>query len=160
LKVNLLRRPLAERRAALEAVIPARRGIVMRSRRVPGDGLRAYRTAQTRGWEGIIAKGDASPYEPGRRSRASLKVKCRRESEFVIGGYTAPAGRRGHLGALLVGLYDRARLRYAGKVGTGFSDETLATLARRLALLQTSESPFDPAPREAGTTWVHPKRVA
>jgi bifunctional non-homologous end joining protein LigD len=122
--------------------------------------LRAYRTAQTRGWEGIIAKGDASPYEPGRRSRASLKVKCRRESEFVIGGYTAPAGRRGHLGALLVGLYDRARLRYAGKVGTGFSDETLATLARRLALLQTSESPFDPAPREAGTTWVHPKLVA
>jgi bifunctional non-homologous end joining protein LigD len=158
--VSLLRRPLAERRRALEAVVPAGRGVLLRSRRLPGNGFRAYRTAQTKGWEGIIAKDDASPYEPGRRSRSWLKVKCRRESEFVIGGYTAPAGRRRHLGALLVGLYDRGNLRYAGKVGAGFSDQTLGELARQLAPLRTGESPFHPAPRDPGTTWVRPTLVA
>jgi bifunctional non-homologous end joining protein LigD len=158
--VSLLRRPLAERRRALEAVVPAGRGVLLRSRRLPGNGFRAYRTAQTKGWEGIIAKDDASPYEPGRRSRSWLKVKCRRESEFVIGGYTAPAGRRRHLGALLVGLYDRGNLRYAGKVGAGFSDQTLGELARQLAPLRTGESPFHPAPWDPGTTWVRPTLVA
>src|SRR5262249_7056920 len=75
---GLFRRPLAERRRALEVLMRRRRGALMLARRLPQDGLSAYRIAQRRGWEGIIAKDDASPYEPGRRSSSWLKVKCRR----------------------------------------------------------------------------------
>lgn len=158
--VALLRRPLAERRRALEAIVPPRRGVLMRARRLPPDGLTAYRLAQRRGWEGIIAKDDAALYEPGRRSRSWLKVKCRREAEFVIGGFTAPTGQRWHFGALLVGLFDGPALRFVGKVGTGFSRKTLADLSARMRALRTDASPFRPAPRERGVTWVRPKLVA
>jgi bifunctional non-homologous end joining protein LigD len=158
--VSLVRRPLAERRRVLEGLVPAGRGVLMRSRRLPGGGLRAYRIARAKGWEGIIAKDDVSPYEPGRHSGAWLKVKCRKESEFVIGGYTAPAGRRRHLGALLVGLYDDGALRFVGKVGTGFSDRTLAELAGKLEPLCTGTPPFQHAPREGAATWVRPDLIA
>ncbi|OLE36676.1 MAG: hypothetical protein AUG00_09930 [Candidatus Rokubacteria bacterium 13_1_20CM_2_70_7] len=158
--VELLGRPLAERRRALETIVPPRRGVLLRARRLPPNGLTAYRVAQKRGWEGIIAKDDASPYEPGRRSRSWLKVKCRKEAEFVIGGFPPPAGHRQHFGALLVGLFDGPALRYVGKVGTGFSEKTLADLSARMRALQTDEPPFRPAPREAGATWVRPELVA
>jgi hypothetical protein len=88
--VSLLRRSLAERRRALEAIVSARRGDLMRARRLPPDGFAAYRRAQKRSWEGIVGKDAASLYEPGRRTRSWLKVKCRKEAEFVIGGFTAP----------------------------------------------------------------------
>jgi ATP-dependent DNA ligase len=107
-----------------------------------------------------VAKDESSAYEPGRRSRTWLKVKCRKQSEFVIGGFTAPRGRRPALGALLVGLYDQGRLRYTGKVGTGFSTAMLVDLGSRLRALCTKAAPFDPPPREAGVTWVRPKLVA
>jgi len=94
--VSLLRRSLAERRQALEAIVPSRRGDLMRARRLPPSGRTAYRIAQKHGWEGIIGKDAASIYEPGRRSRSWLKVKCRKEAEFVIGGFTAPIGERRH----------------------------------------------------------------
>src|SRR5262249_38569580 len=68
-------RPLNDRGRARGAIVPAGRRAVMRSRRLPGDGLAAYRTAERNGWEGIIAKDAASPYEPGRRSRSWLKIK-------------------------------------------------------------------------------------
>ena len=158
--VSLLRRSLAERRQALEAIVPSRRGGLVRARRLPPNGLTAYRIAQKRGWEGVIAKDAASPYEPGRRSRSWLKVKCRKEAEFVIGGFTAAAGNRQHFGALLVGLFDGPALRFVGKVGTGFSRRTLADLSARMRALRTDESPFRPAPREAGVTWIRPKLVA
>jgi len=158
--VSLLRRSLAERRSALEAIVPSRRGDLMRARRLPPNGRTAYRIAQKHGWEGIIGKDAASIYEPGRRSRSWLKVKCRKEAEFVIGGFTAPSGERRHFGALLVGLFDGPALRFVGKVGTGFSRKTLADLAARMRPLRIDESPFRPAPREARTTWVRPKLVA
>ena len=158
--VTLLRRPLAERRRVLEALGLPRRGVQMRARRLPPNGLTAYRIAQKRGWEGIIAKDEASPYEPGRRSRSWLKVKCRKEAEFVIGGFTAPTGQRQYFGALLVGLFDGPALRFVGKVGTGFSRKALADLSARMRALRTDESPFRPAPREANVTWVRPELVA
>lgn len=156
---SLLRRPLEERWRAVEALVPARSADLMRARRLDVDGLTAYRLARERGWEGIVAKDPAAPYAPGRRTRSWLKVKVRKEGEFVIGGYTPPRGRRAHLGALLLGLYDGPRLRYVGKVGTGFSERTLAELARRLAPLRTDQPPFDPPPREPAT-WVRPELVA
>jgi len=158
--VVLLERPLSERRRALEGLVSREGGALKLARRPSADGLAAYRVARRRGWEGIIAKDGASPYEPGRRSRRWLKVKCRREAEFVIGGFTPPRGHRQHFGALLVGLFDGPALRYAGKVGTGFSGETLADLAARMRALETAESPFRPVPRIAGATWVRPELVA
>ena len=123
------------------------------------DGRALFRDACRRGWEGLIAKRVDSPYV-GKRSRDWLKFKCGNEQEFVIGGYTAPRGTREELGALLLGYYDRGRLRYAGKVGTGFDRETLRDLAGRLAPLRRPDSPFaDEAPAR-GTTWVEPRLVA
>jgi bifunctional non-homologous end joining protein LigD len=158
--VELLRRPLRDRRRALEAIAPRRGGLLMPARRLPPNGITAYRVAQRRGWEGILAKDDASVYEPGRRSRSWLKVKCRKEGDFVIGGFTAPRGQRQHFGALLLGLFDGPALRFVGKVGTGFSRRVLADLAARMRPLRTPESPFRPAPREPAATWVRPELVA
>jgi bifunctional non-homologous end joining protein LigD len=132
----------------------------MRSRRLPADGLAAYRTAERKGWEGIIAKDASSPYQPGRRTRSWLKVKCRKEAEFVIGGWTPPRGGRAHFGALLVGLFDGLALRFTGKVGSGFSGNVLADLSRRMRGLRTERCPFDPPPRATGAVWVRPRIVA
>ena len=158
--VSLLDRPLSERRKALEAIVPAGRGTVFRSRRVTRDGIGAYAAARERGWEGILAKREDSPYRPGLRSRDWLKVKVRKESEFVIGGYTRPAGSRSHFGAILVGLYNGPGLRYAGKVGTGFSEKVLADLAGRMRRLAAVKSPFVSPPAEKGASWIRPELVA
>jgi bifunctional non-homologous end joining protein LigD len=89
-----------------------------------------------------------------------LKVKVRAEDEFVIGGFTAPEGSRSHFGALLIGAWDGAALRYAGKVGTGFTGKTLDDLMRRFRPLVRTSSPFADAPRERRVTWVEPRLVA
>lgn len=157
---SLMSRPLGERRAALEALIGRRTAPLFISRRLIRDGKAAYREAKRLGWEGIIAKDEGSPYQPGVRSPYWRKVKVRKESEFVIGGYTAPKGGRRHLGALLAGLYDGPKLRYVGKVGTGFTQETLDMLATKLERLRTEMPPFDPSPRMKDATWVRPKLVA
>jgi bifunctional non-homologous end joining protein LigD len=157
---DLLRLPLEERRMRLLELIPRRAGPLMPSRRLPRDGERALATAREKGWEGVIAKIASSPYEPGLRSRTWLKVKVRGESEFVVGGYTPPQGSRAELGALLVGLYDRGKLRYTGKVGTGYTQDTLRDLGAKLTRLRTEQPPFDPAPRVSGAIWVKPRLVA
>lgn len=156
---DLLRRPLEERRERLLELVPKRVGPIMPSRRLPRDGEKALAIAREKRWEGIIAKIASSPYESGIRSRAWVKVKVRGESEFVIGGYTPPQGSRAEFGALLVGLYERGRLRYTGKVGTGYTQETLRDLGAKLKLLRADTSPFDPPPiRDA--VWVRPRLVA
>jgi DNA ligase D-like protein (predicted ligase) len=156
---DLRGRPLTERRAALEKeVTPA--GPLVLARRLAADGLEAFELARARGLEGIVAKDATSVYESGKRSMAWRKVKVRAEEEFVIGGYTAPAGARAHFGAILVGAFDGDRLRYAGKVGTGFTAKTLADLARRFRPLARTTSPFADAPRERAVTWLEPRLVA
>ena len=106
-----------------------------------------------------MAKRADAPYTHG-RSRDWLKFKCDAEQELVIGGYTAPRGSRTELGALLVGHFDDGRLRYAGKVGTGFSHATLRDLAGRLSPLRREDSPFADEIRERSITWVEPELVA
>jgi bifunctional non-homologous end joining protein LigD len=157
---SLMSRPLSERRAALERLIGRRTAPLFVSRRLMRDGKAAYGEAKRFGWEGIIAKDERSPYRPGVRSPFWRKVKVRKESEFVIAGYTPPKGGRLYLGALLVGLYDGPKLRYVGKVGTGFTQDTLATLSARLQKLRTEKSPFDPPPPIRDAIWVRPKLVA
>jgi DNA ligase D-like protein (predicted ligase) len=156
---DLRGRPLVERRAALQKeVAPA--GPLRLARRLAPNGFAAFELARERGLEGIVAKDPASSYEAGKRSMAWRKVKVRAEEEFVIGGYTAPAGAREHFGAILVGAFEGDRLRYAGKVGTGFTATTLAGLARRFHDLRSPTSPFLDAPRERGVTWLAPQLVA
>jgi bifunctional non-homologous end joining protein LigD len=125
-----------------------------------GRGEEMFREACAKGLEGVIAKRADSPYR-STRSRDWLKFKCHAEQELVIGGFTAPKGSRTEFGALLVGYYEDGRLRYAGKVGTGFGRETLERLGRRLRELEHEESPFvDAQPVPRGTRWVRPELVA
>jgi len=156
---DLRGRPLVERRAALEREV-AQSGALKLARRLATNGLAAFDLARERGLEGVVAKDPASTYETGRRSMAWRKVKVRAEEEFVIGGFTAPAGARAHFGAVLVGAFDGDRLRYAGKVGTGFTAKTLADLAARFRALARATPPFVDPPRERGVTWLEPRLVA
>ncbi|HEY1250063.1 MAG TPA: non-homologous end-joining DNA ligase [Thermoanaerobaculia bacterium] len=155
---DLRRRPLSERREALEAGIAGATRLLL-SRRLARDGLAAYGVARRKGFEGIVAKDAQSVYEE-RRSSRWLKVKVHQEDEFVIGGMTPPRGARTHLGALLLGAYRGKELRYVGKVGTGFSAKSLAALARRLRPLVRAASPFADPPREKGAQWLAPRLVA
>lgn len=124
------------------------------------DGEAFYREACQQGLEGLIAKRRDSEYVHG-RSADWLKFKCINEQEMVIGGFTEPAGSRVGFGALLVGYYERGKLRYAGKVGTGFGTDTLLRLRRRLAALETTQSPFTvDEVKERGAHWVRPDLVA
>lgn len=124
-----------------------------------GDGLAYYKEACSKGWEGLIAKRADGPYVHG-RSGDWLKFKCVEQQEFVIGGYTGPKGKRIEFGALLLGYYDHGKLRYAGKVGTGFNDQVLRELKEKLAPLEQETSPFDEEVREKEVHWVEPKLVA
>lgn len=117
-----------------------------------------FREACAKGWEGLIAKRADSRYVQA-RSRDWLKLKCSFEQELVIGGFTPPQGSRQRFGALLVGYYEEGELRYAGKVGSGFSHGTLERLGAKLEALEIPASPFsrDGLPRNA--RWVEPRLV-
>ena len=107
-----------------------------------------------RGLEGIIGKQRNSVYEPGRRSGAWIKLKCVNEQEFVIGGYTPPQGSRKHFGAILVGYYKNKKLVFAGKVGTGFTAKSLATLHRKFQQQERESCPFVDLPSKQNGQWV------
>jgi bifunctional non-homologous end joining protein LigD len=160
--VRLFARPLAERRAALESLVgKAPRPPLALAERLGMDGPLAFEKAVKKGWEGVVGKDLSAPYEPGRRTLRWLKVKVRRESEFVIGGFTLPSDPRPHFGALLVGLYDGRVLRYCGSVGTGFSDAVLLPLLEKLDPLHQETCPFTPLPKEVkDALWVAPQLVA
>jgi bifunctional non-homologous end joining protein LigD len=115
--------------------------------------------------EGVVAKRVDSPYEPGRRSRSWVKVKVRCQQELVIGGWLPGEGTRaGRIGALMVGYHEPAGgpLRYAGRVGTGFSEAELVRLAGVVEPLEITDPPFDPPPTRVeapGATWLAPELV-
>ncbi|HEX5856083.1 MAG TPA: non-homologous end-joining DNA ligase [Thermoanaerobaculia bacterium] len=159
---SLVSRPLSERRQALESLTGRRpKKPLALAARLGADGEKAYRRAAAEGWEGVVGKDLASSYEAGRRSLRWLKVKARREAEFVIGGFTLPRGGRLHFGALLVGLYEGAALRFCGAVGTGFSERTLLDLLERLSPQTRETCPFTAPPKEAkDPVWVEPRLVA
>jgi bifunctional non-homologous end joining protein LigD len=111
------------------------------------------------GVEGVVSKRADAPYR-SERGEAWIKVKCSRRQEFVIAGFTDPEGSRVGLGALLLGAHDAAgKLRYAGKVGTGFDNKTLTDLRKRLGAIQRDTPPVADAPRERGQHWVEPRLV-
>jgi bifunctional non-homologous end joining protein LigD len=158
---SLLDRPLEERKGQLAARLhPDPR--VRYSTHVVGEGLDFYAAAAERGLEGIVAKERRSPYLPGRRSRAWRKVKIRPEQELVVGGWTRGVGPAAELAALHVGVYEDGDLRYAGKVGSGFTQANRAELLAALGPIIAAEPPFSPWPPRrlaGGSTWVRPEVV-
>ena len=154
--------PLQSRRTELEKILgkPAgKRPTLFASARLAADGLKAYEIARKKGFEGVVAKDESSSYVSG-RSGKWLKFKVKQEDEFIIVGYTAPAGAREHFGALLLAAHEKNTLKFVGKVGTGFSQESLAKLFRKFQPLVRSKSPVVDPPRERDVTWLAPRLVA
>jgi bifunctional non-homologous end joining protein LigD len=162
---DLTGRPWHERRRLLEQIaddLPP--GVDVAT--VYDDGPGLLQAAQDQGLEGVVAKRTDSTYVPGARSRAWVKVKVRRHDELVVGGWSGGLGNReGGLGSLLVGYHATPGdgvLRYAGRVGSGFTAAELTRIERRLAALATDECPFDPPPpplQGKGAHWVRPEVV-
>jgi bifunctional non-homologous end joining protein LigD len=154
--------PLSLRRAELEKILgkPAgKQPTLFSSARLSANGLKAYEIAKQKGFEGVVAKDESSRYMEG-RSGKWLKFKVKQEDEFIIVGYTAPAGAREHFGALLLAAHEKDALRFVGKVGTGFSQDSLAKLFSKFQpLVRTKASVADP-PRERDVTWLAPRLVA
>jgi bifunctional non-homologous end joining protein LigD len=155
---DLRREPLSMRRAVMEKSIGFSK-VLLPSHRLATNGLEAFRIAKRRGYEGIVAKDLSSPYvEP--RSTKWLKVKVHQEDEFVIAGFTKPSGSRQYFGALLLGAFEEGKLRYVGKVGTGFDQKTLAALYRKFQPFVRSRPAFVDPPREKSVVFLAPQLVA
>ena len=157
----LLDQPWNVRRKRLERFIGARAPKGLRlGDSAPGDGEKLLARARRDDWEGIIAKRVDSTYQPGARSRDWLKLKVEFRQEFVVGGYTEPRNTREHLGAILLGYFDGDDLVYVGHTGGGFTRESLAAMAKRLARLERKSSPFStPVRTNEKAHWVRPEIV-
>ncbi|HEY7541895.1 MAG TPA: DNA ligase D [Methylomirabilota bacterium] len=154
---------LEDRKAALARLLASasdKAAVLRYSDHVVGNGADFFAHACKLGLEGIVSKRRDAPYR-GTRGAEWLKIKCLKQQEIVIGGYTEPEGSRVGIGALLGGVYEDGRLVYAGKIGTGFDNKTLRDLQRRLARLEQKTSPFDSRPAGAARAhWVKPELVA
>ncbi|MFZ3565413.1 non-homologous end-joining DNA ligase [Streptomyces sp. BH097] len=155
---DVRRLPLRTRKSLLRKTLTFTDPLRFSTHRNEG-GAELLADACGRGWEGLIAKRADSTYQP-RRSGDWLKLKCAHGQEFVVGGFTEPTGSREGIGALLIGYYEGDRLRYAGKVGTGFDRRTLLALREQLDELQQSRSPFTDRVAERTAHWARPRLVA
>jgi bifunctional non-homologous end joining protein LigD len=155
---------LLDRKGALAAILSGNTSPTIRfSDHVQGAGEDFYRQACNFALEGVIAKRGDLPYHPG-RNRDWVKVKCLQRQEFVVVGFTDPEKSRAGFGALLLGVHDeKGRLVFAGKVGTGFSDQLLRDLRKRLGKIERKTPAFENPPRGAEARrshWVEPQLVA
>ncbi|MGH7833041.1 MAG: non-homologous end-joining DNA ligase [Candidatus Binatia bacterium] len=149
--------PLLARKEALAKILESRDtgGALRYSGHWIDQGEALFEQACRMGLEGVVSKRPDRPYRPG-RSRDWVKAKCLKGQEFVIGGFTDPAGSRTGFGALLLGFYDAAgSLHYAGRVGTGFNSRSLSELRSRLDDLTIHSTPFVNPPTGAGARGVH-----
>jgi bifunctional non-homologous end joining protein LigD len=157
--------PLIDRKETLARVLlsanPANDGKIRYSDHIKGQGKSVLEQACRSAMEGIVAKRADSTYQQS-RSQNWLKVKCLQQQEFVIGGYSKPEGSRVGFGALLLGYYDHGDLQYAGRVGTGFTTQSLKEISAALKKRQSATPPFAAPPTGAerrGVTWVKPDLV-
>lgn len=171
---NVRELPLATRRELLQPLIAGRNDSLRFSAALNGSVDVVLAEVKRLGLEGLIAKKPNSKYEAGQRSGSWLKLKCVNEQEFVVGGYTPPKGSRDFFGALLVGYYEKGKLMFASKVGTGYTQRTLRELFDRFKPLRRATCPFVNLPtRRTGKfgqgvtasemrqcTWLEPKLVA
>jgi bifunctional non-homologous end joining protein LigD len=158
---SLVDLPLDERRQRLAGILVADPRVRL-SEHIVGDGLAFFEAARVRGLEGIMAKDRQSRYLPGTRSMSWQKIKIRPEQELVVGGWRRGTGRAVELGALLVGVYVDDELRYAGKVGAGFTTDVRAELLTAMAPLARDASPFAIEPPRAvarDALWLRPELV-
>jgi len=152
--------PLTDRKALLKKLL-SRQKTVRYCDHIKGEGIAFLATAREQGLEGIIAKKADSTYTTGRRSKEWLKLKNVQSTEVVIAGYTAPKGGRHHFGSLILANKKGRGWQYRGHVGTGFSDELLGELKKKMKPLETDESPFkEKIPANGAVTWLQPKLVA
>jgi bifunctional non-homologous end joining protein LigD len=158
--------PLRERKqllaASLEAAGAEPSGKLRYSEHIVGQGPKFFAQACRLGVEGSVCKRADAPYTSG-RTKAWLKAKCTSRQEFVIAGYSEPSGSRAHFGALLLGVMEEGELKYAGRVGTGFSEKSLRELKAKLAPLERDKPAYVNPPRGADARdvhWVEPKLVA
>src|ERR1700730_17869728 len=151
---SLLQLPLEERKQLLTKLYESVGDPIRYSGEIGGDAKSLLAEVKRRGLEGLIGKQRKSVYEPGRRSGAWIKLKCVNEQEFVIGGYTPPAGSRKHFGAILVGYYEGGKLKFAGKVGSGFTSKSLSTLHKKFREEERNDCPFVDLPSKQNGKWV------
>jgi bifunctional non-homologous end joining protein LigD len=153
---SLLGLPLEQRKQVLAKICENVGDQIRYSGEISGDVKSLLAEVKRRGLEGLIGKQRDSVYEPGRRSGTWIKLKCVNEQEFVIGGYTPPAGSRKHFGAILVGYYDGGKLKFAGKVGSGFTAKSLSTLSKKFREEEREDCPFVDLPCKLATGRVRP----
>jgi bifunctional non-homologous end joining protein LigD len=151
---SLLSLPVEARKDVLEKLCAGGGDPIRYSGAIGGDAQQLLEEVKRRGLEGIIGKQRNSVYEPGRRSGAWIKLKCVHEQEFVIGGYTPPQGARKYFGAILVGYYEKKKLAFAGKVGTGFAAKSLAMLHKKFQKEARDDCPFVDLPSKQNGQWV------
>jgi bifunctional non-homologous end joining protein LigD len=164
---DLTQTPLVERKELLARLIlstnPKNEGALRYSDHIQGHGESVLLHACRSAMEGVVCKRADSTYQQA-RSSSWLKVKCLKEQEFVIAGYTKPDGSRVGFGALLLGYHnDKGELVYAGKVGTGFTTQSLRELTAELKKRRIESSPYAALPKgitRRGVTWVKPELVA
>lgn len=167
---DLTNLPLRERKAVLQSLIP-QNSIIRSGYSIAAKGTEFFEAAIRLGLEGIIAKRSDSRYLAGDRSKDWLKIKVQKRQEVVIGGYTKNQGSSKPFSSLLLGVYDKNKLRYVGKVGTGFKQKEQEEMLRRFSKITRKTSPFDitpdynkpsrfrPNPPHAEATWLSPKLV-
>jgi bifunctional non-homologous end joining protein LigD len=164
--------PLLKRKEMVKLLLARTPDNVRFSASISAESERVLKEMKARGLEGVIAKRKDSKYEIGRRSGVWVKFKWTTQQEFVIGGYSEPRGTRSHFGALVVGYYEKKKLKFAAKVGTGFDQKLLKSLHQRFQKLIRKDCPFVNLPEKAGRfgrgltaaemrrcTWLDPKLV-
>jgi len=168
--VDLTGVPLIERRQILSRIVPDQ-GIIRLSESFETDGVKFFNIARQMGMEGIIAKKADSVYHPGDRTKDWLKIKSNKRQEVVIGGFTNNDDSDKIFSALLVGVFEKGKLVYTGKIGTGFNQKMQAEMMEKFRPLITEDPPFEvvpdvnkpsrfrPNPPHAKATWLKPRLV-
>jgi bifunctional non-homologous end joining protein LigD len=168
---NLMELPLYERQAILNDILPTDDDRVRLGKVFKASGVDFFDAAERMGLEGIIAKKTNSTYVSDRRSKEWLKIKVHKRQEVIIAGFTKNADTSKPFSSLLLGVYEKGKLQYVGKVGTGFSDKLQKTMMEQFKPIIIDESPFEsipdvnkpsrfrPNPPKAKATWLKPELV-
>ncbi len=167
---SVMELPLHERREKLKEIMPEHQ-LIHISQTFQSTGTEFFKVASQMKLEGIMAKKEDSLYTPGVRTKEWLKIKVSQRHEVVIGGYTQNEGSPKAFSALLVGVFEGSKLRYTGKIGTGFSDQLQKKMMDQFKKVVTNKNPFDiepdvnkpsrfrPNPPKATVTWLKPQLV-
>jgi bifunctional non-homologous end joining protein LigD len=161
---NITRTPLRERKALLEELLTSgkSKGPLRYSEHIEGNGPEFFKQACEYGLEGIVSKLADSPYE-STRNKNWLKTKCIKRQEFVIAGYTPSKKAFPGFGSLILGVYDKGKLVYSGRVGTGFSIKQRLEIQKKLDRISQPSMPFAMKPKDPGLRdahWAKPLLVA